>query len=428
MAPGSWRTALIVSMNIYYTSISANEDNTLDHPQRWLDLAAQDVVAVVPNYRLGLFGFLAGDQVRRDGDLNVGLLDQQFALPWVQQHIHKFGGDKKKVTIWGQSAGGGSVMQHVISNPEFRGNKELFVNAVANSPFLPSQYAYDHEIPTKRYQTVMKKTGCGRPYSGESGLACLRKLPTSVLARANLEIAAMGHFGTSTWNPVIEPEGGFIDTRPTVALLGDVRPLNGHYVLTTHIAWEGQLLVDASVVISNLTTYLSGFKPTLSTSQTQRLISLYPLSRYVSEYQRTQSIYQDTVFFCPSYWLAEAFSGAAYKGIWNLPPAIHSQDAEYWFFKKDYRTLPSPETFENYVGAIVCFIRSGGDANRYRLNKRKGKTNERRWPWFETSRRKGLVFDLAQDGKGSKIELETQDKGLTNRCEWWRSVGNVTGQ
>lgn len=41
------------------------------------------------NYRVGAYGFLASEQVRREGDLNVGLLDQQFALKWVQKHISK---------------------------------------------------------------------------------------------------------------------------------------------------------------------------------------------------------------------------------------------------------------------------------------------------------------------------------------------------
>ena len=39
------------------------------------------------NYRVGPFGFLAGNRVQKDGDLNVGMLDQRAALEWVQQHI-----------------------------------------------------------------------------------------------------------------------------------------------------------------------------------------------------------------------------------------------------------------------------------------------------------------------------------------------------
>lgn len=45
----------------------------------------------------------------------MGLKDQQFALQWVQKNIHLFGGDAKKVTIYGQSAGAASVTYHILS-------------------------------------------------------------------------------------------------------------------------------------------------------------------------------------------------------------------------------------------------------------------------------------------------------------------------
>lgn len=46
------------------------------------------MVFVQINYRVGAFGFLASEEIRKDGDLNVGLLDQQKALYWVQKYIH----------------------------------------------------------------------------------------------------------------------------------------------------------------------------------------------------------------------------------------------------------------------------------------------------------------------------------------------------
>jgi carboxylesterase type B len=65
--------------------------------------------------QLGAFGFLSSKEVKEKGVVNAGILDQKFALEWVQKHIHKFGGDKSKVTIGGDSAGGGSVMLHAIA-------------------------------------------------------------------------------------------------------------------------------------------------------------------------------------------------------------------------------------------------------------------------------------------------------------------------
>lgn len=72
-----------------------------------------DVVVVVPNYRVGPFGFLSTQDTTIPG--NYGLKDQLFVLQWVQKNIHLFGGDPTKVTINGQSAGAASVGYHLVS-------------------------------------------------------------------------------------------------------------------------------------------------------------------------------------------------------------------------------------------------------------------------------------------------------------------------
>ena len=62
-------------------------------------------ISVIIQYRLGAFGFLSSSEVKDHGALNAGLLDMNFALGWVQANIRKFGGDPRKVTIAGESAG-----------------------------------------------------------------------------------------------------------------------------------------------------------------------------------------------------------------------------------------------------------------------------------------------------------------------------------
>ncbi len=93
--------------------------------------AAKGVIAVTCNYRLGPMGFLCLPQLaERDGHTgNYGLYDQMMAMQWVQHNIAAFGGDPKKVTIMGQSAGAMSTMQHCIS-PITTG---LFQQAVMSS-------------------------------------------------------------------------------------------------------------------------------------------------------------------------------------------------------------------------------------------------------------------------------------------------------
>lgn len=59
----------------------------------------------------------------------MGLKDQNLALKWVQENVEKFGGDPKKVTIFGESAGGQSVLAHILSP----WSKDLFSRAILQS-------------------------------------------------------------------------------------------------------------------------------------------------------------------------------------------------------------------------------------------------------------------------------------------------------
>lgn len=82
-------------------------------------IARRDVVLVSVNYRVNIFGFFAHPELtQEDPDAiptNFGLLDQKAGMEWVQRNIAAFGGDPDNVTIFGQSAGGGSVTMHLTS-------------------------------------------------------------------------------------------------------------------------------------------------------------------------------------------------------------------------------------------------------------------------------------------------------------------------
>ncbi|KOC11749.1 extracellular carboxylesterase [Aspergillus flavus AF70] len=89
------------------------------------------IIAVAINYRLNGFGFLGGPVIQEQGLTNLGLRDQRLALHWIQENTAGFGGDKSKVTIWGQSAGAGSVGSQLLA---YGGrNDSLFRAAIADS-------------------------------------------------------------------------------------------------------------------------------------------------------------------------------------------------------------------------------------------------------------------------------------------------------
>jgi len=96
-------------------------------------LAKKGVVVVTINYRLGIFGFFAHPELTKESDRNssgnYALLDQIAALEWVQNNIAAFGGNPKRVTIFGESAGSWSV-NYLMATPLARG---LFQRAIGES-------------------------------------------------------------------------------------------------------------------------------------------------------------------------------------------------------------------------------------------------------------------------------------------------------
>src|SRR5579884_480710 len=97
------------------------------------ELAKKGVIVVTINYRLGIFGFFAHPELTKESDRNASgnyaLLDQIAALEWVQRNIAAFGGDPKRVTIFGESAGSWSV-NYLVASPLAKG---LFQRAIGES-------------------------------------------------------------------------------------------------------------------------------------------------------------------------------------------------------------------------------------------------------------------------------------------------------
>lgn len=102
-------------------------------------IARRGIVVVTVNYRVGALGFLTHPQISREqpeAPANFGNLDQQAGLRWVKRNIAAFGGDPDRVTIAGQSAGGGSVMSQ-LACPDNRG---LFSGAAVMSAMIFDPY------------------------------------------------------------------------------------------------------------------------------------------------------------------------------------------------------------------------------------------------------------------------------------------------
>jgi para-nitrobenzyl esterase len=255
-------------------------------------LVGNGVVVVSINYRLGALGFLAhpalaGSPGGPAGD--YGLMDQQAALRWVARNITRFGGDSRNVTIFGESAGGLSVLSHLVS-PTSRG---LFDRAIVQSgsysltqPSLAEAEAWGQAFATE--------TGCA-----DQSADCLRGLPvTTLLAHQN-----------SNYVPNID---GRVLTRsvgPALAAgqFARVPVVNG----TNHDEWR--LFVASAELAGQFVTadnYLSqisgllGVPPDVAAA----IAAQYPLSAYPSPPLALSALGTDAIFACNALVLDDSLS------------------------------------------------------------------------------------------------------------------------
>ncbi|KAI0053477.1 alpha/beta-hydrolase [Auriscalpium vulgare] len=130
------------------------------------------IILVTINYRLNTFGFLASSHVPISS-LNAGLQDQRAAFTFVQENIAQFGGDPAKVTIWGQSAGAGSVEAQIL----FPSPRPLFRAAIMDSmtgPFKNSPAPSTFDEPGKPFDLLIKAMDCA---AGPTAFSCLQQVP-----------------------------------------------------------------------------------------------------------------------------------------------------------------------------------------------------------------------------------------------------------
>ena len=253
-------------------------------------LVRSGVIVVTINYRLGALGFLADKALAStpggpSGD--YGLMDQQAALRWVQRSIGGFGGDPRNVTLFGESAGGLSVLAQLVS-PSARG---LFQRAIVESG------TYDPAQPS-----LASAESSGAAFAATAGCAsntaagtaaCLRRLPVSTI----LETENAGGYYPSIDSAVLpQPVGAAL----AAGQFSHVPVIIG----TNHDEYRlfigGDQLNGAPPVTA--ADYAADISSTLSlpASTASAVAREYPLSSYSSPAVALGAVATDAVFACPA--------------------------------------------------------------------------------------------------------------------------------
>ncbi|KAL2826715.1 Alpha/Beta hydrolase protein [Aspergillus cavernicola] len=324
-------------------------------PSPMMNTNDNQFITVEIQYRLGAFGYLSSEEVKSRGHTNVGLLDQRFALEWVQKHIVRFGGDPSRVTIGGESSGAGSAMLQALAygGEEF----DLFRNVIAASPYSPPIYQYNDQEPTRYYDYFAELAGCGSGAVNNT-FDCLVDAPTEVLQNASGIVSMSGDlFGSFAFSPVVDED--FITTRPSQQLLHGY--VSGQRILVGNNANDGVPLSDPNVTDHDaLNRHIARMFPRFTGDETALLNHVYqtqfsqptndhprfdtlgdsgPTALNQSEMatglqQTAFNIYAETTFSCPAQWLAEAFSYGprrAWKYQYSVTPAYHGADLQATF-------------------------------------------------------------------------------------------------
>lgn len=218
------------------------------------------IIAASINYRLSVWGFLQSPQILAEGSSNAGLLDQRMALRWIHENIAAFGGDHKRVTIWGESAGAQSIGLHLTS---YGGrNDDLFQAAIMESGGPQGAALTDLAFYASPFENFTRTVNC---WTATDKLACLRDLSSDELYAAHTSVV---------WNPIVD--GDFLQDYPSTSI-AEGKFIHVPLLIGANtdegVSFSVKGLDNTTAVFQSLMTWRSY---ALSPTSIRKLLELYP--------------------------------------------------------------------------------------------------------------------------------------------------------
>ncbi|KAI9682337.1 MAG: hypothetical protein M1817_000391 [Caeruleum heppii] len=354
------------------------------------------VVYVSINYRLGAFGWLSGPTLQSNGSANAGLLDQRLALEWIQNNIHAFGGDKSRVTVLGESAGGGSIMHQITAYGGLKGPVP-FQQAVLQSPgWAPTPSSFEQEKVFVNFLRLAR----------QSSIQEVRSLPSWMLRLVNYMLVAASPYGSFTFNPVVD--GSFVPALPGKLLLQGSYDKSLKLMLGTN-ANEGLVFTPPTIindlayrgfVRSNFPTADESVVDFISATLYPPTFDNTPALPYKNQIERTSLTIAEVIFTCNTYYLSRAFGNDTYNYVFSVPPALHGQDVPYTF-------APAPQVINQTVAAALQdYITQFAES---------GQPNEPGVPRFDLYEDDAQILNLGLQGFS-----EMADRAANDRCLYWQ--------
>ena len=269
------------------------------------------IVVVTMYYRNGIYGFLSGEEIAKNGDYNNALRDQRASLEWIQKYIRYFGGNPDRVVIMGTSAGGASVLLQLTANEGDNhypvpgtGRKPLFHGAIAQSPASPTFFTPPQA--EKFWNEVASGLNC-------TDITCVRNSSPGDLYYENYPMNFPGRETPPRWMwaPTTEPKGGMW-TEPAPAAI-----MNDHYAKVPTIVGftsnEGTDQVRKTIDTEDeFKTYLADHYPLLTDEDLSLLATTYPNDRHWPDSGRywdaVSKAQGDIRYICPTYLASNAMA------------------------------------------------------------------------------------------------------------------------